>query len=346
MMASDSAITTFTAPSISATETLNFEVIVTDDRGEFVMDDVNVIVNPVTGLNDAPTANAGEDLTTSSDQSVRLDASASVDSDGSIASYAWVQTSGATVTLSNANAVIASFSAPTVTANTNLGFDVTVTDNEGATATDSILVTVTPQPTVVSVAGTATYDNVPHTVGNGLNYAVATQDPIRGAVVELRQGNTTLQTSATDNDGNYSFDVDPNTTGLQIRISSQSVSTATAQWNVMVVDNTNLGSDNQQAIYSIVGSIFDVATTNISRPNLNASSGWGGNSYITSTGLTLANLRSGNVGTSFSVRLPASFSEFEGPQLFILGAENSDTDEYDGHVVIHERSLRYACSLW
>ena len=66
------------------------------------------------------------------------------DTDGTIASYAWTQTVGPTVTLSGANTATAGFTAPTVSVATVLTFKLTVTDNQGATGFDTVNVTVNP----------------------------------------------------------------------------------------------------------------------------------------------------------------------------------------------------------
>lgn len=93
--------------------------------------------------NQPPTANAGPDQTVASGSTVFLNGSGS-DSDGTIVAYQWTQTSGPAVTLNNSTSATASFTAPQVTSNTVLGFQLTVTDNGGATGSDSVSVTVTP----------------------------------------------------------------------------------------------------------------------------------------------------------------------------------------------------------
>ena len=90
----------------------------------------------------APTVNAGQAATTSSGRTVNLAGAAS--DDGAVSSVAWTQTSGPTVTLSNANTNTASFLAPSVTAATQFGFRFTATDNSGKTATSDTTVTVNP----------------------------------------------------------------------------------------------------------------------------------------------------------------------------------------------------------
>lgn len=98
-------------------------------------------------VNRKPTASAGADQSVEGPASVTLDGSASKDSDGTIASYAWSQVSGTAVTLANANSAIASFDVVEVTQQETLTFSLTVTDNEGATSTDTVVVTVTPKNT-------------------------------------------------------------------------------------------------------------------------------------------------------------------------------------------------------
>ncbi len=93
--------------------------------------------------NVAPTANAGPDQTVTSGATVRLDASGSSDSDGSIATYAWSATDG--VTLTGADTAGPGFTAPTLAvgdADVTITATLTVTDNDGATATDTVVITV------------------------------------------------------------------------------------------------------------------------------------------------------------------------------------------------------------
>ena len=73
--------------------------------------------------NQPPVANAGTDKTVTAGARVTLSGAASRDLDDGIASYAWTQTGTTTVTLTNANTVSASFTAPNVTAQTADGGD-------------------------------------------------------------------------------------------------------------------------------------------------------------------------------------------------------------------------------
>lgn len=83
----------------------------------------------ITNVNKAPSANAGTDFNTREFRTgVQLNGSGS-DPDGTIASYAWTQTGGTAVTLSNANIAAPTFTAPA--APTTLTFQLIVKDNEG-----------------------------------------------------------------------------------------------------------------------------------------------------------------------------------------------------------------------
>ena len=69
--------------------------------------------------------------------------SGSIDSDGTIATYAWVQTAGDTVSLSPMLVrVTPDFTAPSTAASQTLTFRLTVTDNDGDTDTDTVNVVV------------------------------------------------------------------------------------------------------------------------------------------------------------------------------------------------------------
>ena len=104
----------------------------------------------VTGnQNIAPTANAGNDVTITTGETITFDASGSNDLDGTIASYNW------------SNGLVGVN--PTQTYDTAGVFNVslTVIDNEGATSTDTLTITVNEAPTPISLSAThICYDNV------------------------------------------------------------------------------------------------------------------------------------------------------------------------------------------
>lgn len=354
-----SATASLTAPGVSEPTQVVIRLTVTDDRDATASDDVTITVNPVAGLNQAPSANAGADQTANGASTVTLDGSASSDSDGSISNYLWAQTSGTTVTLSSATAAMPSFTAPDVGANETVSFSLTVTDNEGLSANDSVSIIVQPQPVGTTVSGKLTFDQVPHnTTTSGLNYAAITQAPIRGATVQLLQGSNIVDTTVSNASGDYSFDAE-NNTSYTVRVRAELLQNSTQSWNVRVIDNTS-----SNALYALDSASFDTGDNATLTMDLNAASGWGGSSYTSTRAaapfnildriyiiidklkavdadLTLTELNinwspnnvpqsgdrsQGQIGTSFYSR----------GQIFLLGAANTDSDEYDGHVIIHE----------
>jgi secreted PhoX family phosphatase len=92
--------------------------------------------------NDAPTVSAGQNGTSSSGRIVTLTGTAT--DDKAVASVAWTQTAGPTVTLSNAAGNTTTFLAPGVAASTDLKFAFTATDDKGESTTAETTVTITP----------------------------------------------------------------------------------------------------------------------------------------------------------------------------------------------------------
>ena len=183
----------FTTPTLTNSETLTFALTVTDNEGSSHSDSVIVTVNPV---NQSPTALAGNDITVDEQTAVTLNGSGT-DSDGSIASYSWAQSSGTSVTLANADTTSVSFTAPTVTSTEALTFALTVTDNEGATHVDSVTVSVNPV-------------NAAPTLFAGDDQTVASQDSV------------TLAGTASDSDGSIATISWSQTAGTSVTLADPS----------------------------------------------------------------------------------------------------------------------------
>jgi len=254
------------------------------------------------------------------------------------------------------------FTAPTTETNVTVTCTVMATDSGNNTTTETFTVDVTgvPTPTSVTISGKIQFDLVPlNTTTNGLDYANTVVSPARGVTVQaVDSANAVLVSTQTNASGDYSVEVDPNTQ-VRIRALAEMVSTTGAQWDVKVIDNTS-----NNALYVLQGTLTDSGVANSSR-TLTADSGWGGSSYTTArqagpfailnpiydslqkmaaadpdivmplvnfnwsvnnTATSSGNNATGAIGTSF----------YTNGNIFILGDDDDDTDEYDDHVVVHE----------
>lgn len=138
--------------------------------------------------NQKPTANAGADQTADEQTAVTIEGSGT-DSDGTIASYSWAQTSGPEITLNNTDQQNLEFTAPVAKQVTSLELTLTVTDNDGATDTDVVSVTVNPvDEHKVTLQG------------------VVTDEPIANAQVTAEVAGSAFSTTA-DASGNYTLEI-------------------------------------------------------------------------------------------------------------------------------------------
>ena len=97
------------------------------------------------GVNQAPNAIAGSNQTVNSGQLVTLDGQQSNDPDGDTLTYTWTQIGGTGVTLSSPDAATTTFTAPTVSSDTMLRFQLSVADNGGLSGSSTTAVTVLKQ---------------------------------------------------------------------------------------------------------------------------------------------------------------------------------------------------------
>lgn len=148
---STNGITTVTG--LISAGTYEYQVKVVDNRADWTFATVKITVNPGAGPNQAPTANAGADITVNQPATTAtLNGTASFDPEGKMASYTWTKIAGP------AGGDITNASAATATANNlTLGtytFRLEVKDVEGLSSTDEVKVTVNgPNQRGVPVAG-------------------------------------------------------------------------------------------------------------------------------------------------------------------------------------------------
>jgi hypothetical protein len=366
------ATASFTAPALSVAETLSFQLRITDTRGAVATDVVDVTVNPLASLNVAPQAETGADRSVRELGSVQLDGSASSDVDGTIASYLWQQISGPALTLVNAGSARASFTAPAAPATIEL--ELIVIDNEGAAGSSRMLLTVVPA-SIITVSGTVTFDRVPvggrsgpFSSGAMLDYPATFAAPARGVTVQLIDavdGSTVLASGRSDAAGDFSLSA-PNLADAFVRVRAELLQGGIPGWNFRVTDNTA-----GDALYVVDGAEFSTGSTDLIR-DLHAASGWNGVGYAAPRAAAplaiLDTIRdgidlvlsadpvavfdpmtvhwspdnrpvysasgspdptTGEIGTSF-------YQGGAGGGIFLLGAENDDTEEYDQHVIAHE----------
>ena len=114
--------------------------------------DASLARNDPACTNTLPSPNAGPPQSVAADQVVTLDGSGSTDSDGTITTFLWVQTSGPGVVLNDPGAAQTSFTAPRALTAQTLVFQLTVTDNNGSDQARSVSITVQAFPNSPPVA--------------------------------------------------------------------------------------------------------------------------------------------------------------------------------------------------
>ena len=148
----ENGIATFTAPQVDADTSMSFELTVTDERDLTGTLRVSLPVSWTAQTGQSrenvifpPTACAGDDLTGAPGGTVTLQGACSANPQGEWhqLTHSWSQTSGPTVTLSDAAVVNPSFTVPTdADDGAELEFELTVTGQGGGSDSDTVVVTV------------------------------------------------------------------------------------------------------------------------------------------------------------------------------------------------------------
>ena len=231
--------------------------------------------------------------------------------------------------------------------------------SSSSSSSSSVATTCDLETTTVNIAGTINYERVPFssTQGSGLDYNNIQTKPVRGAIVQALVGSCVQSSTETSSTGTYTLAVNPNT-DVTIRVQAKLYSDATAKYDFEVRDNTS-----SNGMYTLDGTSTDTGSTSSIR-NLTATTGWGGTSYTgTRASAPFAILDSIYESVMKVVAVDADVnmddadifwsknntsasgdksngeittSHYSNDELYILGSENSDTDEFDGHVIVHE----------
>ena len=257
-----------------------------------------------------------------------------------------------------------------------LTFQLEVNDGTVSSSRTVDITVQEPQPTVTVSGNVYYEFVPPNVGCNGLNFLGTTVRPIRGATVQLIDAvsGLVMVSSTADDAGNYSFTNVAGMTDVRLRVRAELKRSGLPAWDVEIRDNTDAASGPLQnrALYVVDSANFNTGGSNIRR-DLVATTGWGTTSYtgpraaapfaildaiyagmqlILSADPTATfgpldgfwsvnNVQSGT--SNFDTgELTASFysSNPDGgapnPSLFLLGDANSDTEEFDDHVVMHE----------
>ena len=209
----------------------------------------------------------------------------------------------------------------------------------------------------------------------GLDYPGTLEAPAREIEVELLAASSSavLGTTTTDASGNYSL-VAPSNTDARVRAKALSRFAGTAArpatWDLRVLNNTN-----SNALFVLDGAVFNTGVADLTR-NLKATTGWGGDfsgiysgpraaapfaildtlysavQFVTANGNSAVQLPGLSAFWSPDNRPAVPFNPATGsiettryfpadslgvlPGIYILGAADNDTDEFDQHVLAHE----------
>lgn len=320
----------------------------------------------------APVANAGVNQTVQELTVVNLAGSAT-DANNDPITYSWMQTGGTAVTINTPDSASASFTAPNVAIGNPevLTFELTASDPGGLSSTDLIDITVQETAVPVTISGTLRYEfPPPNNSCLGLNFGAIQQRPIRQATVQLldETGTALIDSTVSDDSGMYSVSVDAGT-NVMLRVLAETKRAGNLSWDVEIRNNVDTSANppplEQRPKYAMDSSVFGSGATNQTR-NLTATTGWGGSSYtgprvaapfaildaiysamtFVATEDPAANFpaldafwsadnKSADPQDIDAGDLPTSFYNGQS-QLFLLGTDGIDTEEFDDHVVVHE----------
>ncbi len=197
-----------------------------------------------------------------------------------------------------------------------------------------------------NVSGQITFERVNH-LGTSLDYSNISVLPVQQVVVQVICNGGVYSSISTDTNGMYRLSF-PDNQSVYVRVKAQMLNGTT--WDFSVVDNTV----STKPVYAMDSRSFIAATDQLL--NLNAPTGWGGSRYVSTRVaapfaildsirkakdkiLSVANVNFPPLVINWSVNNSTDTligSYYDGTEIYLLGKENNDTDEYDEHVIIHE----------
>jgi hypothetical protein len=133
------AVTSFTAPDVESRTPVAFSLVVSNEMQTSAPATTEILILPP---NQPPQANAGADQEVIAGDVVALDGSGSFDPDGDPLTALWEQIAGEPVLLQEPSALVTSFRAPEVRADSTLVFLLTVVDSRGGWSDDQTTVQV------------------------------------------------------------------------------------------------------------------------------------------------------------------------------------------------------------
>lgn len=168
---------------------------------------------------------------------------------------------------------------------------------------------------------------------------ISNESAKRVIVEAINTAGVAIATTSTDDNGNYQLKNIPETTNLKIRVYAKMLKSS--GWDVKVIDNTN-----GNAQYVMEGSMVNTGSSNTVR-NLRATSRDKISppfAILDSVYLAMKKTLVADSSVIFpplklnwSVNNIESGTYYDGnDNIMILGDQQGDSDEYDGHIMIHE----------
>lgn len=185
-----------------------------------------------------------------------------------------------------------------------------------------------------------------------------------------------IDSTTSDDLGDYVFTNVAALTNVRLRVRAELKRSGSPSWDVEVRDNVDTSGSppplQNRPLYALDGADFNTGSSDLIR-NLTASTGWGGASYtgprsaapfavldaiysgiqlvlsadanatftqldafwsVNNALVSPTDIDAGELGASFYSTNPDGGAA--NPSLFLLGDANTDTEEFDDHVVVHE----------